>query len=608
MTSRRVVPALLRAVRGNAAATSARAPAPALPPGDGAAAAPPAPPAEPPADRRRHLVAFSGGVDSSVVAALVHRAFPGRSLAVLGVSAGLGEAARARARAVAAHIGIPLREVRTREGANPEYVANDGTACFHCKTELYSRLGAVLDAAAAEPHGGRRVVLYNGTNADDAEDPTRVGLVAARDFDVRSPLADITKDEVRQAARELGLPNHAHAAAPCLRSRLAFGVRATEDHLRAVEAAEEIVRGRLGLGVADNLRVRLLAGGRAALEVDRALLPRAQAAVLQEGEEEEAAAAAAAGSGKKKKKKKKKQGLAELLAEAGFPRLEVRAFKTGSVSGYNASAEGLSVAAGRRRFSTTPSDHEAAERLGASWDALGSTAKTADGARALYDEWAPAYDATLRSWGYRADRRVAHEVLRCSRRDIGTRLRVRHEGPAAHVLDLGCGTGLAGEALRAAGVRARLVGVDISGASLDLVAAHKPGLYDGGTLEASLDDGHLAQRLRFLLDETNGDADDGRPVHAAVCCGVLSYIEHFDHFFADVASVLRPGGVLVATQRTSFWDNDERGCRSASEALEAAGRWALEHVGEPEEYMPRNPDPVERAKSIRVLVWRRAAD
>ena len=83
-----------------------------------------------------NLVAFSGGVDSSVVAALVRRAFPERSLACVGVSASLPASQLALAREVARSVGIPLREVATGEGAHPEYLANNGMACYHCKSAL----------------------------------------------------------------------------------------------------------------------------------------------------------------------------------------------------------------------------------------------------------------------------------------------------------------------------------------------------------------------------------------------------------------------------------------------------------------------------------------
>lgn len=92
------------------------------------------------------------------------------------------------------------------------------------------------------------MVLFNGTNAEDRVDPTRVGLVAAEHFAVSSPIDALTKDEVRTVARHLGLPNWRHAASPCLRSRLALGVAATDEALRRVEQAEDAVRAILAGG------------------------------------------------------------------------------------------------------------------------------------------------------------------------------------------------------------------------------------------------------------------------------------------------------------------------------------------------------------------------
>ena len=116
------------------------------------------------------------------------------------------------------------------------------------------------------------MILYNGTNSDDTQDPTRLGLQAASNFSVHSPLNQITKDQVRQAAKYLGLSNWNAAASPCLRSRLAMGVMATEEHLRAVELAEAFVREVLGLDETINARVRMLSGGKAMVELDNSII------------------------------------------------------------------------------------------------------------------------------------------------------------------------------------------------------------------------------------------------------------------------------------------------------------------------------------------------
>ncbi|ETW01433.1 hypothetical protein, variant 2 [Aphanomyces invadans] len=224
-----------------------------------------------------NVVAYSGGVDSSLVAALVHRVFPENSIACLGVSAALSQDQLTLARDVATAIGIPLWETRTSEGEDPRYVENKGQSCYYCKTNLYTTLSQVAERVKAQSPGVAPV-LFNGTNADDKFDPTRLGLVAATEFQVVSPLENLTKASVRQISKQIGLPNWNYAASPCLRSRLAFGVAANPDHLARIEKAEHAVRSTVALTPVDNLRVRFLAHNRAAVELDaatvRALLPR----------------------------------------------------------------------------------------------------------------------------------------------------------------------------------------------------------------------------------------------------------------------------------------------------------------------------------------------
>ncbi len=194
-------------------------------------------------------VAFSGGVDSSLVLALAVRALGAdRVIAVLGVSPSLAADERAGAHDVAAFLGVGVVEVVTREGANPAYVANGPDRCFHCKDELFSRISA--DVVAEH----RLTAVAYGENADDARRPDRPGSRAAAEHAVLRPLADLglTKADVRRLARGLGLPNADKPAAPCLASRIPHFTTVDPAVLGRIEAAEHGLR---ALGFADS-RVR----------------------------------------------------------------------------------------------------------------------------------------------------------------------------------------------------------------------------------------------------------------------------------------------------------------------------------------------------------------
>jgi uncharacterized protein len=211
------------------------------------------------------IVAFSGGVDSSLVAALAARALGERALAVTAVSPALASGELDGARGVAAAVGIAHRTITTEELARPEYRRNDRFRCYHCKTELYDRLAVV---AAAEGYAA----VLSGANADDAGD-WRPGLRAAAEHGVRHPLLEqgVGKDEVRAIARELGVPSAEKPASPCLASRLPYGTPVTPRALARVDRAERAIRA-LGFPV---LRVRHLGPlGRvelAAADLQRAL-------------------------------------------------------------------------------------------------------------------------------------------------------------------------------------------------------------------------------------------------------------------------------------------------------------------------------------------------
>jgi uncharacterized protein len=248
------------------------------------------------AGRGTNLIAFSGGIDSSVVAAAVFKVFPQNALCVLGRSSSLPAEQLDLARSVSRHIGIPLREVFTKEGTSEQYIQNEGMSCYSCKSHLYQALRDIQIEIVAENRRGERpglagidtgtgislggtdggLTLFNGTNKDDKVDVTRVGLIAASEFSVASPLDEFTKMEVRAMAREFGLPNHAHAASPCLRSRLAFGVNATPENLLRIESAEREVKAFLSPGVEMNIRVRHMQDGSASIELDERLLEENQ--------------------------------------------------------------------------------------------------------------------------------------------------------------------------------------------------------------------------------------------------------------------------------------------------------------------------------------------
>ncbi len=194
-------------------------------------------------------VAFSGGVDSSVLVALAVRALgAARVVAVLGISPSLAADERRAAHDVAAFIGVRVVEVVTHEGDRPEYRRNGPDRCFHCKDELFTRIS---DQVVAE-HG--LVAVAYGENADDAKRPDRPGSRAATEHRVLRPLAEagLDKAAVRRLARALGLPSADKPAAPCLASRIPHFSEVDPAKLQQIDTAESGLR-RLGF---DDVRVR----------------------------------------------------------------------------------------------------------------------------------------------------------------------------------------------------------------------------------------------------------------------------------------------------------------------------------------------------------------
>ena len=179
------------------------------------------------------LVAYSGGVDSALVMALAHQELGEKALACIGVSPSYPTREMREAVNLAESLGVPYRLVNTEEHLNPDYAANPVNRCFFCKSELHDRLKAI-----AEEEGW--AVVADGNNASDVGD-FRPGMEAARARAVRSPLleAGITKDEVRQIARSLGMPVWDKPAMACLSSRVPHGTPITPELLRQIEAAED---------------------------------------------------------------------------------------------------------------------------------------------------------------------------------------------------------------------------------------------------------------------------------------------------------------------------------------------------------------------------------
>jgi uncharacterized protein len=202
-------------------------------------------------------VALSGGVDSAVVAAAAVRVLGERAVAVTADSPSVARRDFNDAVALARHIGIRHHIVSTAEFDNGDYIKNDGTRCYFCKSELYTRVVSLLPQLGVN-------TICSGANLDDLGD-YRPGLVAAAEHRVRHPLqeAGFTKPMVRALARQWELPVWDKPASPCLSSRIAPGVAVTPERTRRVEMAEDYLRER---GFAE-CRVRHHDGDLARIEI-----------------------------------------------------------------------------------------------------------------------------------------------------------------------------------------------------------------------------------------------------------------------------------------------------------------------------------------------------
>ena len=214
-------------------------------------------------DYGRVAVAFSGGIDSTVVAQAAQLASGDQAIAVTAVSDSLASGELEEAEELARRIGIRHRVIRTEEFADPNYVRNNSDRCYFCKSELYGRLDGLQEALGVD-------VIVSGANTDDSGDH-RPGMRAAAERHVRHPLQEcnLGKAQVRALAKAWNLPTWDKPATPCLSSRIAYGEEVTPERVRMIDQAESWLR-RQGLRL---LRVRYHKGDLARIEVPIEELP-----------------------------------------------------------------------------------------------------------------------------------------------------------------------------------------------------------------------------------------------------------------------------------------------------------------------------------------------
>lgn len=182
------------------------------------------------------VIAYSGGVDSAYLLAEAHRVLGDEVLGVIADSPSLPRAALREALEVAAWIGARVEVVQTAEFENPQYTANPPNRCYFCKAELFTKLDELAEQR------GFRAIAY-GENADDMQQ-VRPGRQAATEFSIIAPLRDanLTKAEIRELSRALGLPTADAPAQPCLSSRIPWGTPVTTEALGMIERGEALVR------------------------------------------------------------------------------------------------------------------------------------------------------------------------------------------------------------------------------------------------------------------------------------------------------------------------------------------------------------------------------
>ena len=182
------------------------------------------------------LVAYSGGVDSTYLAAIANEEIGSNAVCVVGVSPSVSAEQQEQATRVANDRRFNFRKIETNEMADPNYQANKNDRCYFCKSELFGKLRVLAGELGID-------VVVDGTNADDLSD-VRPGMVAATENGIRQPLAELgfTKQNIRELSARLGLETWDKPASPCLSSRIAYGVPVTIERLSQIERAEEFLR------------------------------------------------------------------------------------------------------------------------------------------------------------------------------------------------------------------------------------------------------------------------------------------------------------------------------------------------------------------------------
>ncbi|PCJ53747.1 MAG: TIGR00268 family protein [Candidatus Hydrogenedentota bacterium] len=183
-------------------------------------------------------IAFSGGVDSAYLSDVAHEVLADKCQMILADSPSLPRSEFKEATELGEAQGWNLIVIHTEEFQNENYLKNDGNRCYFCRSELFRKMKEYSDANGVE-------VLAYGAMADDAFDPTRLGQLAATEYEIVAPLqeAELGKTEIRYLSKERGLPTHGKAAFACLSSRFPKGVEVTLEAIQQVEAAEEVLKG-----------------------------------------------------------------------------------------------------------------------------------------------------------------------------------------------------------------------------------------------------------------------------------------------------------------------------------------------------------------------------